>query len=55
MSRQEEERIAGANEQENASSAEIQSAKMIEIDVLLPFIQGAKKKKKINDHFHRLQ
>ena len=45
----EEKKITGANEQQ---STEILSAKMIEIDVLLPFYQGCKE---INDHFHRLQ
>lgn len=48
-------RITGA-EEARASSTETQSAKMIEIAILPPFYQGCKKKKrKINDHFHRLQ
>lgn len=49
--------ITGANERERSLSTEIQSVKMIEIGILLPFYQGCKKgkRKKINDHFHRLQ
>lgn len=39
----EEKRITGANERH---STEFSSAKMIEIDVLLPFHQGCKEKKK---------